>query len=75
MDVPREHSAHSSKILFKVVIGMFFLIQMLAGVVIKNFYDRFTDLEQENVKYDQQIDELKTEIKVLDALISIKRVK
>lgn len=69
MVIPREHNAHTSRMLFKIVIAMFFIVQILAGLVIKNFYERFTELEQENSKYDQQIDDLKTEIKVIDALM------
>jgi len=75
MDIPREHSAQSSKLLFKIIIAMCFVVQILAGLVIKNFYDRFTDLEQENVKYDQQIEELKTEYRVMDALMGSRGAK
>jgi hypothetical protein len=64
--------ANNPKVLLKIVIGMFFLLQMFAGIIVKNFYDRFTALEEETAKYDQEIETLKTDIKVIDALISFK---
>ncbi len=70
MDLPiREHSAATSKVLLHVIIFMFFLLQILVGVVVKGFYDRFTTLEHQNSIYDQELDDLKTEIKIMEALM------
>lgn len=74
MDIPKEHSAATSKTLLHVIIFMFMLLQILAGVVVKGFYERFTTLEQENSKYDQEIDDLKTEIKIIEALMHADKV-
>lgn len=69
MDLPiKEHSAATSKTLLHVIIFMFMILQLLVGVVVKGFYERFTTLEQENTKYDQEIESLKTEIRVIEAL-------
>jgi len=70
MDLPiKEHSASTSKTLLHVIIFMFMILQVLVGVVVKGFYERFTTLEHQNVLYDQEIDDLKTEIKIIEALM------
>lgn len=54
------------KILLRIVITLFFIVQALGGMIIKNFYDRFVALEQENSLYDDRLDQLDTKIQILE---------
>lgn len=54
------------KILLRIVITLFFIVQALGGMIIKNFYDRFVMLEQENALYDDRLDQLDTKIQILE---------
>lgn len=54
------------KILLRIVITLFFAVQALGGMIIKNFYDRFVALEHENALYDDRLDQLDTKIQILE---------
>lgn len=67
-----SHSAKSSKLLLKLLIIALMIIQTIIVTVVKNYYDRFNRLEQENILYDKEIEVLKEEISILsDRLIDM----
>lgn len=66
------------KILLRIVITLFFVIQALGGVIVKSFYDRFVALEHENALYDDRLDQLDTKIQILEmnlyTLIEVQKI-
>lgn len=61
-----ENGTINYKVLVRIAIVMIVIIQVLGGFVIKNIYDRFVALEQESIRFDQEIEELKVDIKILE---------
>lgn len=60
-----RHSVHTSKVLLRIVVVLLIIIQCLGTIIVHNVYERFVQLEQENMAYDQQLEELKTKIEIL----------
>jgi cell division protein FtsB len=55
----------SSRTYFKIILVLLLIIQGMGALIVKNVYDRFVQLEQENRVYDDELDELRAQIEIL----------
>lgn len=74
MDLSPDHFPllRSSRTYFKIILVLLLIIQGMGALIVKNVYDRFIKLEQENHAYDDELDELRTQIEILNARLQDK---
>lgn len=58
-----RHNAGSSKVLFKLLIVSLMIIQTILVAVGKNYYNRFIELENEDLSFAKTLDILSLELK------------
>lgn len=49
----------------KIIVILLLIIQGMGALIVQNVYSRFVKLEEENRLYDNELDELKAQIQII----------
>jgi hypothetical protein len=67
MDLPQDERPQTKMLrnFFRITALLLLVIQVLVGLLAQNVYSRFTHLEEENRLYDNELDDLKTQMQIV----------